>query len=68
MEPEQLVLCDSTYTQHIKKIDITTAYEQITKSVNANNFIWLNQLVFHVTSGNNLHSFIARVISEVYDP
>ena len=29
---------------------------------------WLNQSVFIVTSGNNLHSFIARVISEVYDP
>ena len=54
--------------QHIKKIDITTAYEKITKRVNASNFTWLNESVFNVTSGNNLLSFIARVISEVYDP
>ena len=29
---------------------------------------WLNESAFIVTSGNNFHLFIARVISEVYDP
>ena len=29
--------------QHIKKIDTTTAYERITKRVNASNFTWLNE-------------------------
>ena len=56
MEPEQLVLCD-----------ITAAYERITKRVNASNFTWLNEYIFNVTRRNNLHSFNARVIWEVYD-
>ena len=45
MEPEQLVLCDSTLTCQEnwsvgKPVNITTRHERIVKHKNASNFTW----------------------------